>query len=689
MSVNIYNDNGDETDEDDNIIEKSSGHVFQPEWVNVPTLVDLKSDVSSSDGDHAENVTRIEEYLSVLDGEYNGPKIGPCDTPRSSVQPRTVRKAAETRYATFSEPYLSNFDMFNLDPVGRNDKQSSEQNEIILNNQMNTKINKVRFVDTVTRRLYDEGVAIVRVGWKSAIDPDAEIVDMIDESGRPIKVRQQSYLYNHPTLEVCDFRSVVLDHTVGDCFEDSQRISYTFETTRASLRATNLYKNLDFITESNYSSDGLGADDSSSFVEKEQQKIHVTEMWCYRDIYGDGTQVSIVTAWCGDVMIRLEENPYPDKSFPFVVIPLLPIKDSLYGESEGSLISDSQAIIGAVTRSSIDIVAKIASNQKAMKRSAIDMTERAKMAKGQNFYINESFDIKDAVQRMETADVPAALHNMKQEQEREVAEMTGVVAGDKRELPNAANTRVRSTTDPVSKRESSILRRISAGYCAIARKIISMNAEFLAPEEVVRITDNEFVTIRRDDLRGESDIRINISTPEADEEKAKELAFITQALNDRYPPTLAQVLLIDMVKLRGMPALADKIAAVDFTPQPPTPEEQMMQQLEMEKAVLANEQAKATIQKTYAEAYFNNLRADKERAEAGKLGAQEDAINLTFVEDEQGVTHARAVDIVQAQAEAQTKMKIVESRLEQIRSMGDNSVAISPNPKGTPKQIGK
>lgn len=70
--------------------------------------------------------------------------------------------------------------------------------------------------------------------------------------------------------------------------------------------------------------------------------------------------------------------------------------------------------------------------------------------------------------------------------------------------------------DAASRRETSILRRLAYGVVLIGRKIVSLNAELLSDEEVIRITDEEFVTVRRDDLPGNYDIRLTISTAEED-----------------------------------------------------------------------------------------------------------------------------------------------------------------------------
>ena len=93
-----------------------------------------------------------------------------------------------------------------------------------------------------------------------------------------------------------------------------------------------------------------------------------------------------------------------------------------------------------------------------------------------------------------------------------------------------------------------------------------MNSEFLEDEEIIRITNEEFIAINRNDLGGKYDIKLNISTAEADEQKGSELAFMLQTMGNTMPPEMSQMILADIAKLRKMPDLAKRIA--EYQPQP-------------------------------------------------------------------------------------------------------------------------
>ena len=66
-------------------------------------------------------------------------------------------------------------------------------------------------------------------------------------------------------------------------------------------------------------------------------------------------------------MIRLEENPYPDKKLPFVIVQFLPSNEnSIYGEPLAELLKDNQDIVGAVQRGMIDLFGNSANGQQGI-----------------------------------------------------------------------------------------------------------------------------------------------------------------------------------------------------------------------------------------------------------------------------------------------------------------------------------
>ena len=108
------------------------------------------------------------------------------------------------------------------------------------------------------------------------------------------------------------------------------------------------------------------------FKDKARKKLTAYEYWGYWDIDGKGLTKPIKAVWVGNVMIKLEELPYPDKKLPFVSVPYLPVRKSVYGEPDGKLLEDNQDIIGAVTRGMIDVLGRSANGQLLIAKGLLD-----------------------------------------------------------------------------------------------------------------------------------------------------------------------------------------------------------------------------------------------------------------------------------------------------------------------------
>jgi hypothetical protein len=682
-------------------------------WKNPPKLGSLKQDLTFAIPTHNLQKAKITEWLDNL----NVTGSAKVNTPKgnSSIVPKLIRKQAEWRYAALSEPFLSTDDVFNVRPVTWEDRDSAKQNELVLNHQFNVHIDKVKFIDEYVRAAVDEGTVIVRVGWEFIeeeqevdvpnveyrINPEfapmhqhlddleqnspsqyqtdvpdelKQAHELYKEQGQPIepvvigqkKEKKMVTVANRPTLEVCDFRNVIIDPTCMGNIDKAGFVIYTFETSMSALKKDGKYKNLEYVnvdantvlgTPDHTPSDGVR---SFNFADKPRKKLVVHEYWGYWDIDGNGKVEPFVAAWVGDTMVRLEKNPYPDKKIPFVVEHYLPIRKSNYGEPDGALLEDNQKVVGAVTRGMIDIMGKSANGQTGIRKDMLDATNRRRFDKGLDYEFNQNVDPRQGVFMHTYPEIPASAQFMLQLQNMEAESMTGVKSfsqGVSGQSLGDVAAAVRGALDAASKRELGILRRLSNGIVRIGRKIISMNAEFLSDEEVVRVTNDQFVTVRRDDLPGNFDLKLSISTAEEDNNKAEQLAFLLQTVGPNGDRELMQMILGDIARLRKMPDLAHKIET--FQPQP-DPVQQQKAQLEVEllKAQIAKENAMAMSYQ--GKAQLDVAKAGTEGEVARNVKSDTDLKNLDFVEQESGVKQEREKELHGEQARSQMALKTME-----------------------------
>ena len=686
------------------------------DWKNPPKIGDLKADFDDAKAIHQEQVGKIKEWLSNL--HVTGKALPKTLEGNSKIQPKLIRKQAEWRYAALSEPFLSTRELYKIHPVTWEDSKAAQQNELVLNNQINTKINKVHFIDELVRTAVDEGTVIVKVGWDFyeesyeetvpkftyVIDPNAmqqhtqleqmkqqspseyetnvpeemrNAHEMSMQTGQPYmpqqagmeKVKKKRTIRNQPCIEICDFRNVVIDPTCEGDIKKAKFIIRSFESSLAQLREDGKYKNLERIQVTTGSPlaepDHAASDGSRNFAFKDQPraKLVVFEYWGFWDINGDGFIKPIIASWVGNTLIRMEENPFPDKELPFVIAQYLPVRKSVYGEPDGVLIEDNQKIIGAVTRGMIDIMGKSASGQTGMRKDMLDATNKRKFDKGMNYEFNANTDPRVGIHMHTYPEIPQSAQFMLNLQNMEAESLTGVksfsggISG--KGLGDVA-AGVRGALDASSKRELGILRRLSTAVEQIGRKIIAMNALFLNEEEIVRITNEQFVAVRRDDLPGNFDLELGISTAEEDDKKAQELAFMLQTMGNNMDADMNKMILSDIARLRKMPELAKKIEM--FQPQP-DPIAQQKAQLELQLMQAQINKLNADAQAQGVHANYTSSKTNTEIAKERNIKADTDKKNLDFVEQETGVKQERDLQKQGAQAEANKGLEVVKHHL--------------------------
>jgi hypothetical protein len=722
------------------------------DWENEPSVEDLKKDYREAQSSHSAQCQKIDRWLDNLNvtGSAKIKKV----KGRSNIVPKLIRKQAEWRYAALSEPFLNTPNLFKAEPVSWDDRKAAQQNELILNNQFTTKIDKNRFIDQYVRAAVNEGTVIVRIGWEfEEVEQDVEVPvtklvpippnnvmpfpvstgapglpELLSALGQGVGTpppgamppgpgsptslsppgmpgelpgppvgspegvmgigskpfgpqdltevvvgmaleKQLVVVKNHPTVEVCNYENVILDPTCIGNQDKANFIIYRYETSLSELKKSGRYQNLDKINIESSSllaePDAHMSDDARNFkfADEPRKKFMAYEYWGFWDIENTGKTKAIVATWVGDTMIQLEESPFPDGKLPFVIVQYLPVKNSLYGEPDGELLEDNQKVVGAVTRGMVDIMGRSANGQIGIRQDALDVTNRRKFEMGMDYDFNAHIDPRTAIFTHTYPEIPQSAQVMLQMQNAEAEALTGVKAfsgGLSGDALGQTATGVRGVLDAASKRELGILRRLAEGMKSIGRKIIAMNGVFLSDQEVVRVTNDKFVTVQRDDLYGNFDIKLEISTAESDNAKAQELAFMLQTMGNNMLPDMSKMILSEIARLRNMPDLAKRIE--EFQPQPdPMVQQKAQLELALLQAKIQNLQAQASMAGTSS--MLNEAKAGTEEVRARYLGNEADMLDLDFVEQESGVKQERDLERQGAQAEANMRMKEAEQRM--------------------------
>lgn len=672
-------------------------------WKNEPKITDLKADFEAVKSSHSAQMSKVDHWLGVYN--VTGKSAIPKVKGRSSVQPQLVRKQAEWRYAPLSEPFLSTADLFRIKPVTFEDIEAAKQNELVLNNQFQTEINKVAFIDKYVRSAVDTGTVIIRTGWEvetkmveepaydfeffpieeedeegmanlteamelgykhpdsfEMIDPELKAAaEYSRDYGVPVYAQltdeytreAQRTVVNRPTLEVCDLANVYIDPTCNGDLDKANFVIYGFVTSLSELKKDGRYKNLKELEEATINNETMvvsknAAEDIGGFrfSDKPREKITAYEYWGFWDINGDGLLAPIVATWVGDVLIRMEENPFPDQKVPFVVVPYLPLRDSIYGEPDCVLLEDNQRIVGALTRGMVDLLGRSANSQTGMAKNMLDSSNKVRFHSGQDYEFNQQIDPHSGVYQHRYPEIPQSALVMLNMMYQDAESLTGVKAfstggGITGAGMGQTAAGVRGALDAASKRELAILRRFAEGITKVGRKIISMNASFLDEREVVRLTNSTFIEVRRDDLTGKFDLELSITTAEEDESKAQQLAFMLQTASGE-DPSLRKMILSEIARLRKMPELAQKI--IDFNPEPDEMQQQL-QQLQMQKLEAEIQLLQAQAQEASAGGALKGAKIEVESSRSAMLQNKADRDTLNYVEQEGGITHNRKVEL--------------------------------------------
>lgn len=671
-------------------------------WENEPSIINLKKELEDARIVQRTHITNVNRWNDIL--KVRGKQKPPAIKGRSSVQPKLARIQAEWRYSALSEPFLSHNKIFKITPVTFEDEAAAKQNELLLNYQFRTKINRVDFIDQYIRNLVDDGTAIVRLGWTRETEQVTETVpvfehyeittpeemerleaainlyqsdrrtynetvpedvkssvDLYLEQGIPTvavpvgeeEIQVEKIIENKPTLELMNLANVYIDPTCNGDFDKALFVICSFETNRAELdKYPERYKNLDLIDWENIATvepdHETETPDTFSFADKARRKAVAYEYWGYYDIHGTGLK-PIVATWVDNVLIRMEESPFPDGKLPFVKVVYNPVKRSVYGEPDAELIEDNQRILGAISRGMIDLLGKSANGQQGFAKGMLDVLNRRRFDNGQDYEFNPSIPIQNGLIEHKYPEIPQSAITMLNLQYQQAESLTGVKAftgGISGSAYGDVATGIRGALDAASKREMAIIRRAAEGIKNIGSKLISMNAVWLSEEEVIRVTNREYVTILREDLKGNFDLEVDISTAEVDDAKAQDLGFMLQTLGPNLGLQFTTMILAEIAELKRMPALAEQIRTYQPQPDP----------IEQERKVLELEKLRMEVEEMRSKAKLNEANAAKAQSDA-------DLNNLEFVEEETGTKHARELEKHKAQSEGNQNLEVTKALL--------------------------
>ena len=690
-------------------------------WANAPTVTDLSRDLDAARPSQQLFVAQLRKWMDYLEAKGEG--AAPKRKGRSQVQPKLIKKHAEWRHPSMSEPFLSSSKLFQVSPRTWEDKDGAIQAELLLNHQFDTYVDKVAFIDEMVRVGDNQGTVVMEVGWKritetvekqvpvvqffpveteeqmAQLQADIELqanplafnelpverreaVTYAQESGQPVigvvagmqTVVSQEILKNHPTVQVIDLMNLFIDPSCQGNIQNAGFIGYSFETSKGELRKDGRYRNIDHIVVSTQASAQSGeaqhnttTPNNFQFSDEERKKFVAYKMYAMWDVNGDGQLKPIVAVWAQNILIQLEASPFSDEEFPFVVTAVNPIPKQWNGEPDGELLIEQQKTVGALTRGMIDLLGRSANGQQGMPKQFLDVANKRKFDNGEDYEYNPQMGNPEQLIIMHKyPEIPQSAMALLQQQLGDAESLTGVqVFGggvNSTSLGDVA-AGIKGALAASAKREMSILRRYANGVAKIGQKFLSMSKDFLSDQEIIRVTNEKFVAITRDGINGKFDITVSVSSAEEDNLKAQELSFMLQTVGPKVDFRITKKVMAEVARLRKMPELAHDIA--NFEPQPDP---------------LAVAEAEARVAKLKAELETELAKKAYYEAQTRLLNAKTDQQSLDTVEQGTGTAHVREMAKMEAQGESNQDLAITKGLMDQGRT--DEAIGFAQLTKG-------
>ena len=632
-------------------------------------LKNLKADMKEAERLQREWFIKREEWSSQTEGAPYGNEVDG----KSKIVSKDIKKQREWMIPSITDPFLSTSDVIKCNPVTYEDAKAARQNELLLNTQFCRKFNRYNFIMKATKVLVTEGSVVIQTGWdyeEEEIEAEQEVIKQDDYGKEYVDTEMTTQTYikrNQPTAIVCRNEDIFIDPTCMDDMDKCQFVIHRYESSLNALKQDGRYENLDKVEAAQYNLTNdpqyLREDQTYfEFKDKPRKKFVVHEYWGNYDIDGDGIAEPIVCAWVGNTIIRLESNPYPDNKPPFVIVPFSAVPFQMFGEALAETIGDNQKVKTAITRGMIDNMAKSNNAVVATRKGALDPVNRKKFLKGENFEFNGT---PGDFWQGSYNQLPSSAFDMLNLQNNEIESQTGVKSfsgGINANALGSTATGARGALDATATRRLNLVRNMSENMIKpIMRKWMAYNAEFLEEEEVIRITNDEYVPIRRDDLAGKIDIDISISTSEDNAAKSQELSFLLQTVGPSEDPSIRREIMAQIMDLMRMPEQAKKIR--DYQP-PVDPVQQKMQELQIAKLEAEIEKIKADAANKLASSVENEAdrdeklaQAELKRAQARKLMSEADNLDLDFLKKDEMVDEQTANERDQMQYDRKMQEK--------------------------------
>lgn len=578
-----------------------------------------------------ENKKQINDKVSDFRKLYNGEPLGNETDGRSKYVAKEAQKAVNWWIPNAMKPFMSANDIVDFMPRTADDIEKAKSQNVLVNYQFNNDFPKYQFLHTSLQLYSSEGTVVARTGWlheeETEVVPfqgltDQEVYELsqsgaeidIEESALitpdalndayrvPIKIHKGTATITKTTVSRPDAAPLKFEnfYIIGETIEDSDCCIERIDTNRSDLRLKDkkyndngIYENVD-----NIITPGLEAKDAGLAQEREEQlreygqesdknqdnrsreEITIYEYYGNIDRDGDGIAEPIVVVWSGNTILRISENPFPDKEPPYVGAPFSPIPFSFHGNGLPYFLEDITKVKTAIMRTFIDLMANSTNGMKHVQKGTIDNLNIRRLREAKIGTVVEWDDINGKQDDIKN-DIPGSLQNMYELFTGEGENESGITRynqGIDAKSLNKTATGITAIMNQSQMRTWETVTRFAEQYMKpLFRKWIAYNKEFLDTDIAVRVVGGKYTSISKDDIKGNFDLSINVAIAGSEEAKSQKIIQMLQMVQPlvqagALPPHHITKLIGELEELWGFKDLAEELK--QMVEQSQQPEEQ-------------------------------------------------------------------------------------------------------------------
>jgi len=560
--------------------------------------------------------TEIDELITEWNDLYYGYKLGNEEEGKSKFVMKEIAKQIEWIISNLTEPFISTSHPVKV-AMGKHQYQASKI-ERYLNTHFTSAFDREAFIGQLADILLREGTVWVKSGWeyKVEIDKTEKVYQSMEElmanPEDPKTVKQnkdgsltaiyetRNIIANKGTATIQRNENVFPDPD-AKTEEELRFVAIRRFVTISDLKRSNLYdenqlEKLETSLEKNTNS-SLGQArraDNESYGQKgytpkdrARQKIEIIEYWGEYDLDGDGIAEQIVATWAvkNEVNLRIEQSPMPSKRIPIYREVYSARPFSVWGNALAFFLGDNQKIKTGIMRGILDNMSLSNNGQKFIARGALDYVNFKKMRNGHRHII---VNRPDAIQDGQYNQLPSSVFNVMNMVDKEIQEMSGVHSGGASlRQSDLAKDDTDNQITMSQQRMAKSVRGIGSLVGKVMKDWVEMGELFLTNEQIEDLFGEEEspdVFVLTNSKR--ANISLRVGTDVNRQRESHNLNMLMQqskTLAEKAPPHIYNGLVAKNFELYDMYEYADELR--NYRPEP-SKEQQMAQQLELEKSRL-------------------------------------------------------------------------------------------------------